>query len=172
MLSFIDHKSIMIQEPFCRLLGEAHVSVLQRTLNEWKAHLEAPCGRWRKEMMLRCLHVCEPTYFGGATFVSFELFDPHPCHSRILWWSELRVSLWPCRCWWIAYWKGAHPRETCTRVQETWPSKISLTISNSKINHEQQWYFVLFFGMPGRRECVFASETWNEQKLHFPWVCQ
>ena len=47
MLSFIDHKSIMIQEPpFCRLLGEAHVSVLQRTLNEWKAHLEAPCSRW------------------------------------------------------------------------------------------------------------------------------
>ena len=42
MLSFIDHKSIMIQEPFCRLLGEAHVSVLQRTLNEWKAHFGGP----------------------------------------------------------------------------------------------------------------------------------
>ena len=125
MLSFIDHKSIMIQEPpFCRLLGEAHVSVLQRTLNEWKAHLEAPLRQRPLALGKRwCWDVCMFANLpilaggaGGATFVSFELFDPHPCHSRILWWSELRVSLWPCRCWWMAYWQGAHPHETCTRV--------------------------------------------------------
>ena len=60
---------------------------------------------------------------GGATVVSFEFwcFDLQPCHSGIHWWSELRVSLWPCCRWWTRplLTRGTSPSDTIRHAQET-----------------------------------------------------